>query len=75
MGVAIFRYGAGIIDWKESELKSIDGKTRKMLTMYGAMHPKSDVDRLYIKRKEGGRGLSSVEYAVRGEENSLGQYV
>ena len=70
--VAIFRYGAGIIDWKESELKSIDGKTRKMLTMYGAMHPKSDVDRLYIKRKEGGRGLSSVEYAVRGEENSLG---
>ena len=38
--------------------------------MYGAMHPKGDVDRLYIKRKEGGRGLSSLEYAVRGEENS-----
>ena len=46
-----------------------------MLTMYGAMHPKSDVGSLYIKRKEGVRGLSSVEYAVRGEENSLGQYV
>ena len=52
--VAIFRYGAEIIDWKESELKSIDGKTRRMLTMYGAMHRKGDVDRLYIKeRKEG----------------------
>ena len=49
--VAIFRYGAGIIDWKESELKSIDRTTRKNLTMYGAMHPKSDVDRLYVKRK------------------------
>ena len=73
--VAIFGYGAGIIDWKESELKSVDRKTRKMLTMYGAMHPKGHVGRLYIKRKEGGRGLSSVEYAVRGEENSLDQYV
>ncbi len=70
--VAIFRYGAGIIDWKESELKSIDRTTRKNLKMYGAMHPKSDVDRLYVKRKEGGRGLISVEQCVRGEENSLG---
>ena len=34
------------------------------------MHPKSDVDRLYIPRKEGGRGLISiedcVELAIRG---------
>ena len=73
--VAIFRYGAGIISWRESELKSIDRKTRKYLTMYGAMHPKSDVDRLYMKRKEGGRGLISVEHCVKGEENSLGFYV
>ena len=36
------------------------------------MHPKSDVDRLYIPRKEGGRGLISiedcVELAIRGLE-------
>ena len=73
--VAIFRYGEGVIDWKESELSSIDRKTRKTLTMYGAMHPKSDVDRLYITRKEGGRGLSSIKYSVKGEENSLGYHV
>ena len=40
--------------------------------MYGALHPKSDVDRLYIPRKEGGRGLISiedcVELAIRGLE-------
>ena len=59
--VAICRYGAEVIDWKESELKSVDRKTRKTLTMYGAMHPKGDVDRWYIKRKEGGRGLGNVE--------------
>ena len=43
-----------------------------MFTIYGALHPKSDVDRLYIPRKEGGRGLISiedcVELAIRGLE-------
>ena len=45
------------------------------MAMYGALHPKSDVDRLHIKRKEGGKGLMSVERCVREEENSLGFYV
>ena len=33
--VAIFRYGAGIIQWKTSELKDLDRKSRKTMTMYG----------------------------------------
>ena len=45
---------------------------RKLFTIYGASHPKSDVDRLYIPRKEGGRGLIStedcVELSIRGLE-------
>ena len=40
---------------------AIDRKNRKLFTIYGALHPKSDVDRLYIPRKEGGGGLSSIE--------------
>ena len=36
------------------------------------MHPRSDVDRLYIPRKEGGKGLifieDCVELAIRGLE-------
>ena len=35
-----------------------------MFIIYGALHPKSDVDRLYIPRKEGGRGLISIEDCV-----------
>ena len=30
----------------------------------GALHPKADVDRLYIPREEGGRGLVSIEDCV-----------
>ena len=73
--VAIFRYGAGILHWSKSELNALDRKSRKTMTMYGALHPKSDVDRLYMKRKEGGRGLIGVERCVREEENILGFYV
>ena len=44
----------------------------KMFTIYRALHPKSDVDRLYIPRNEGGRGLvcieDCVELAIRGLE-------
>ena len=35
-----------------------------MFTIYGALHPKSDGDRLYIPRREGGGGLISIEYCV-----------
>jgi len=47
----------GIINWRIEEIKQIDRKIRKMLTMYKMHHPKADIDRLYVKRKEGGRGM------------------
>ena len=53
----------------------MDRTTRKTLTMYGALRPKSDIDRLYLKRNHGGRGLISIETCVRSEENNLGLYV
>ena len=43
--------------------------------MFVALHLKSDVDRFYIKRKVGGRGLMSVERYIREEENSFSFYV
>jgi len=61
--VALLRYGAGIINWKVAELKKIDRTTRKTLTMYRAFHPKSDIDRLYLKRKHGGRGFIVLKHA------------
>ena len=40
-----------------------------------ALHPKSDVDRLYIPRKEGGRGLISIEDCVELAISGLEVYV
>ena len=60
LAVPVVQYSFGIIDWKISELK-IDTKTRKLLNMQKMLHPKADVERLYIPRKDGGRGLIDVE--------------
>ena len=62
--VSLLRYSAAFVSWRKSELQAIDRKTRKLFTIYGALHPNSDVDRLYIPRKEGGRGLISIEDCV-----------
>ena len=53
-------------------MQAIDGETRKLFKRYGDLHPKSNVGRLYIPRKDGERGLIAiedcVELAVRGLE-------
>ena len=73
--ISMMRYGAGIINWRMDELKQMDRRTRKLMTMNKALNPNSDVARLYVKRKEGGRGLISVEHCVKEEENSLAWYI
>ena len=70
--VAVLRYGAGVLKWTTEEL---DRKTRKVMTMHGALHPRSDINRLYMPREKGGRGLISCERCIRSEENSVGWYV
>ena len=73
--VSVVRYSAGVIEWSKAELKAMDIKTRKILTMHGAFHEKSSTYRLYLKRKEGGRGLISVTDCVTQEVIGLTSYV
>ena len=39
--VALLRYGASIIKWNKEELQNMDRKSRKLLTLCRAFHPKS----------------------------------
>ena len=41
--VALLRYEAGILKWSKAEVAAMDCKTRKLMTMCGAFHPKSDI--------------------------------
>ena len=43
--------------------------------MHKALHPRDDVDRLYVSRKEGGRGLTSIEDSVDASIQRLKDYI
>ena len=59
--VSLLRYSAAFVSRRKGKLQAIDRKARKLFTIYGALHPTSVVDRLYIPRKEGGRGFISIK--------------
>ena len=63
------------MDWTADELKVMDRKTRKMMIMNDALHPRAHLDRLYVTRGEGGRGWMSVEGVVRVEKHCLPDYL
>ena len=52
----------------------MDQRTRKLMTIQKALHPRDDVDRLYVSRKEGGRGLASIEDSVDASIHRLEYY-
>ena len=49
------------------EPEELEWKTRKPMTMYGSKHYKTDVDRLYLQRCEGGGGLIGLKDCVHVE--------
>jgi len=42
--VPMVTYSFNIVEWKLSDIRRLDAKTRKMLTMFKMHHPKADVD-------------------------------
>ena len=73
--VPVFITSVGIVDWTIDEIREIDCKTRKQLAMTGNFHPNGDVDRLYIPRSEGGRGLKSIVRMYESRIVSVAQHL
>ena len=48
--VSVVRYSAAFLGWSRLQLEEIGRRTRKLLTMHNGFHPKSNVDRLSIKK-------------------------
>ena len=45
------------------------------MTMHKALHPRDDVDRLYVSRKEEGREIASIEDSVDASIQQLEDYI
>ena len=75
MAVPVLRYSFGIVNRHQKELQKLDRKMRKLLTIHGQHHPKADVHRLYVPRKQGGRALMQLEAAHAADITKLMEYV
>ena len=73
--VPLVRYSGHFLKWTRDELKQMDQRTRKLMTMYKALHPRDDDDRLYFSRKKGRRGLASIEDSVDVAIQRLEDYI
>ena len=71
----LVRYSGSFLKWTRDELRQMDQSTRKLMTIHKALHPRDDVDRLYVPRKEGGRGLASIEDSVDTSLQRLEDYI
>ncbi|XP_044760812.1 uncharacterized protein LOC123318260 [Coccinella septempunctata] len=72
--VPAFTYTAGVLSWSKTDLQRIDQKIRTTLTKHGLLHPNSAVERIYLPRRTGGRGLSSLEDTCQREERNIIDY-
>ena len=68
--VPLVRYSEPFLKWTKDKLKKTNHRTRKLMTMHKALHPRDDIDRLYVSRKKG-RGLTSIEDSINAKIQRL----
>ncbi|CAH2093003.1 unnamed protein product [Euphydryas editha] len=73
--IPVLLYSFGIINYKNSDLKKIDVKTRKLLAIKKAHQQKAETERLYLPINQGGRGLLNVEYMYKAQIVKYKQYL
>ena len=59
LGFPLIRYSRTFLKRTREELQQMDQRIRKLMMMHKALHPRDDIDN--VSRKEGGRGLTSIE--------------
>ena len=65
----------GVLDWTIGEIKDIDIRTRKILTLTRNFHPNSDIDRLYKQNSLGVRGLRQVQSSYESKIIAISQHL
>ena len=72
--VPLVRYSESFLEWTRDEFKQMDRRTGKLMNMHKALHPRDDVDRLYVSTTEGGRELAIIEDRVEASIQRLEDY-
>ena len=75
VAIPVVTYSFNIINWTLEDIRSLDRKTRKLLTKERMHHPKSDIDRTYLPRSTGGRSLIQIETTYNATTIGLAKYL
>ena len=73
--VFLVRYSGPFLKWARDKLKRMDQRTRKLMTIHKALHPRYVVDRQHVSRKVGERGLASIDDTVHASIQRLQDYI
>ena len=68
LAITVVTYSFNVINWNSEEIRRIDKKIQKLLNLNSMNHPKADVNRMYVQRKEGGSGMINLECALRQQQ-------
>ena len=64
--VSLVRYLGLLLKWTREELKQMSQRIRKLMAMHKALHSRDIPDEIDWSRKEGGRGLASIDTTTQG---------
>lgn len=67
-------YSFGVLTWSITDIRDLDRKIRTLLTKFRMHHPKAAIERLYLPRNRGGRGLINLEIAYSEQTQQLREY-
>ena len=65
----------GVLPWTKKEIKDLDILTRKQMLMQGSFHVSSDINWLYVRRNEGGQGLTSTEEMYKWRTTGIAEHL
>ena len=75
LSIPVVAHSFNIVDWKMEGIRQLDRKKRKLRTLQRMHHPKADMDRMYLLRNEGGRGLIQLQTAYKTATIGLDTYL
>ena len=75
LAIPVVTYSFNIINWILSHITKMDKKIRELETCNRMHHPKADVERLYVPRREGASGLMQLEMNFKTTAIRLHKYL
>ena len=75
LAVPVVQCSFNIINLNLVDLNRLDTKARKLLTSNKMHYPKADVDRLYLPRSSGGRGITKLETSYKTTAIGMQKYL